>query len=117
MTTVDALGARDTRQPGCTTTAGEHEALVATIEVLETPGHDQPFALDAVLPCGCHLYWSTHCRHGNHEKCSARHLLAEDVARAGVVVAVNRTPASCKGCSAPCRCPCHTEVLAEAANG
>lgn len=54
--------------------------------------------VDVVHPDGTHEYWSTHCRHGNHEACSATELAA----------GVPRRPAQCKTCGAPCRCPvCH----------
>jgi hypothetical protein len=49
--------------------------------------------------CGSkHRYYSTHCRHGDHEACCST-VLRDD---AGNVV--NRRPASCKGCGAPCSC-------------
>lgn len=38
--------------------------------------------MDAVLPDGVHRYWSTHCRHGNHDLCKG----------------------ACKGCGARCLC-------------
>lgn len=51
--------------------------------------------LDVILPDGTHRYWSTHCRHGNHDACSATELAP----------GVPRRPAQCKGCGAPCQCP------------
>lgn len=45
--------------------------------------------VDVVLPDGTHRYWSTHCRHGNHELCKGE----------------------CKGCKSPCLCSvCHLVV-------
>jgi hypothetical protein len=44
-----------------------------------------------------HSYWSTHCRHGNHEACAAKELAP----------GVSRKPAQCKTCAAPCICSCH----------
>lgn len=53
--------------------------------------------IDVVHPDGTHDYWSTHCRHGNHEACSATELAP----------GVARRPSQCKTCAAPCRCSCH----------
>ncbi len=39
---------------------------------------------DVVMPDGKHRYWSTHCRHDNHDLCKGM----------------------CKGCAAPCICGC-----------
>lgn len=52
--------------------------------------------VDAVLPDGTHLYWSTHCRHGRHDDCSAT-----VIHRGGGEV--SKRPAQCKTCAAPCR--------------
>lgn len=43
--------------------------------------------VDAVLADGTHRYWSTHCRHGDHDLCKG----------------------FCKKCgpAAPCVCSCH----------
>lgn len=58
------------------------------------------WGVDVLLPDGTHLYWSTHCRHGNHAACSATELAP----------GLPRQPAQCKTCGAPCRCPhCHHE--------
>lgn len=54
--------------------------------------------VDVILPNGLHLYWSTHCRHGNHDACRATELAP----------GVPRCPAQCKGCAAPCVCLCHS---------
>jgi hypothetical protein len=59
---------------------------------------DRLGAIDVVLPDGTHRYYSTHCRHGDHDACCST-VLRDD---AGNVV--NRRPASCKGCGAPCSC-------------
>jgi hypothetical protein len=47
---------------------------------------------------GSHLYWSTHCRHGNHQACNATELAP----------GVPRRAAQCKTCAAPCICDCHS---------
>jgi len=52
---------------------------------------------DIVYADGTHYYWSTHCRHDNHEACDATELAP----------GVPRKPAQCKGCQAPCVCTCH----------
>lgn len=44
-----------------------------------------------------HWYWSTHCRHDNHDACAATELAP----------GVPRRPAQCKTCAAPCVCHCH----------
>ncbi len=63
-----------------------------------------------------HTYWSTHCRHGNHEACSADAMLGDVTYESGMAgsrlnfgkqVAIRRKPAQCKTCAAPCRCACH----------
>ncbi len=54
---------------------------------------------DVLLSDGTHRYWSTHCRHGDHDACDARTLAP----------GVPRRPAQCKTCAAPCRCRCHGE--------
>lgn len=77
------------------------------------------FKIDAIMPDGTHRYWSTHCRHGNHEACSATTITGSGTvlrgARARRVrierpVSIERKPAQCKTCAAPCVCPCHQEV-------
>lgn len=52
---------------------------------------------DVLLPDGRHLYWSTHCRHGEHKACIATEHAP----------GVPRRPAQCKVCGAPCDCDCH----------
>lgn len=67
---------------------------------------------DVLLADGTHRYWSTHCRHGNHEACAADRLPAW---RAPAqlewllppVTTIERNPAQCKTCASPCICPCH----------
>lgn len=44
---------------------------------------------DVVMPDGVHVYWSTHCRHGNHADCKG----------------------SCKICGSPCICPGCTHLM------
>ena len=56
---------------------------------------------DVIMPDGTHRYWSTHCRHEDHEACAANWLYGEF----GAFIA--RKPAQCKTCSAPCICDCH----------
>jgi hypothetical protein len=56
--------------------------------------------VDVILPDGTHRYWSTHCRHGRHDACSATELAP----------GMPRKPAQCKTCQAPCVCPCHEEA-------
>ena len=64
--------------------------------------------IDAVLADGTHRYWSTHCRHGNHDDCSATMLVGPRPRSArGHRVLIPRQPAQCKTCAAPCICPCH----------
>jgi hypothetical protein len=57
-----------------------------------------PAMTDRIYMDGCHTYWSTHCRHGNHEACMATELAP----------GVARKPAQCKTCAAPCICGCHS---------
>lgn len=50
--------------------------------------------IDVIADDGTHRYWSTHCRHGDHNLCKG----------------------SCKGCAAPCVCPeleCHKSSTKE----
>ncbi len=74
----------------------------AAIQLLEELG----LKLDIIFPGGTHRYYSTHCRHGDHEACSAT---AIEGRQFGEQVRIARRPASCKTCSAPCICDCHTE--------
>jgi hypothetical protein len=62
--------------------------------------------VDVIWPDGTHRYWSTHCRHGIHVLCSAERLLGMHPEQ-HVLTAVERKPAQCKTCSAPCICDCH----------
>lgn len=55
--------------------------------------------VDLVRDDGEHTYWSTHCRHGQHEACSADE----------IAPGVPRRPAQCKTCAAPCVCTCHQQ--------
>lgn len=72
--------------------------------------------IDAILPDGTHQYWSTHCRHDNHEDCSATeirgplHVGPRDPHTRRYAVSetsIPREPAQCKTCGAPCACDCH----------
>jgi histidine triad (HIT) family protein len=66
--------------------------------------------VDALMADGTHRYWSTHCRHGHHDLCSAAAILGVIPDSLGVVTSISRRPAQCKDsqCQAPCVCPCHT---------
>lgn len=55
---------------------------------------------DTITAGGEHIYWSTHCRHGRHQACSAEELAP----------GVPRRPAQCKTCAATCVCRCHKQV-------
>ena len=57
--------------------------------------------MDVVIATGVghHEYWSTHCRHDQHDGCKATELAP----------GVPRRPAQCKICGSPCTCPCHQE--------
>lgn len=66
--------------------------------------------VDAILPDGTHRYWSTHCRHNRHEACSATSQRGEPVSDGRFptrAVDIQRHPAACKSCLAPCICWCH----------
>lgn len=54
--------------------------------------------IDILFDDGPHWYWSTHCRHGNHQACLATELAP----------GVPRKPAQCKTCASPCLCGCHS---------
>lgn len=56
--------------------------------------------VDIIFSDGTHWYWSTHCRHDDHDKCNATQFAP----------GVPRNPSQCKGCAAPCRCECHASV-------
>lgn len=62
-----------------------------------------------------HRYWSTHCRHDRHGDCSADAMRGQraDGSPVGSLVWIERKPAQCKTCAAPCICPCHTETADE----
>jgi hypothetical protein len=59
---------------------------------------------DLLFANGTHRYWSTHCRHGHHDKCAATEFAP----------GVERQPSQCKTCAAPCRCECHGDQGGEA---
>lgn len=65
--------------------------------------------VDVILPDGTHRYWSTHCRHEDHEACSARWLKGPTVMD-GVTTSIVRMPAQCKQCGAACLCSCHEPI-------
>jgi hypothetical protein len=65
--------------------------------------------IDAILADGAHRYWSTHCRHDDHEACSADTIKGIDRYGRGRPAWIGRKPAQCKHCAAPCVCPCHSE--------
>lgn len=97
----------------------------ARIDVTET--HDAETLIDVIFPDGTHRYWSTHCRHAGpspddprHADCSADRL-AGDTLRDGRAlprtVEIQRKPAQCKTCAAPCICPCHKTTEKEIDGG
>lgn len=53
--------------------------------------------IDVILSNGEHIYWSTWCRHDNHDGCKALEKAP----------GVPRNPAQCKTCAARCICDCH----------
>ncbi len=48
---------------------------------------------------GHRLYYSTSCRHGQHEHCRSATALAGNA----------KKPGTCKWCPSRCICPCHKE--------
>jgi hypothetical protein len=71
--------------------------------------------VDALMADGTHRYWSTHCRHDDHEACSAGFVVGPIVSPdrrsrppRPMEISIERQPAQCKKCAAPCVCPCHT---------
>lgn len=82
----------------------DHGALMDVIWAVRSPRRP----LDSSVEVR-HRYWSTHCRHGNHDACSAKWLTGPTVMD-GVTTAIARMPSQCKTpeCQAPCICPCHT---------
>ena len=80
------------------------------------PARVGPLQLDVLnTETGEHRYWSTHCRHGNHEACSATEIMGplrvgargSDGRYPVTETRVPREPAQCKTCAAPCICDCH----------
>jgi hypothetical protein len=71
---------------------------------VEAPGAK----VDTIFADGTHQYWSTWCRHGLHEKCSATYVTGEQD-DLGSLATVRRNPAQCKGCGARCVCECHVQ--------
>ena len=81
--------------------------------------HAPDAMVDVIKPDGTHHYWSTHCRHGNHNACSADAMLGDVTYESGMAgsrlnfgkqVAIRRNPAQCKTCAEPCICPCHART-------
>lgn len=62
--------------------------------------------VDVILPDGTHRYWSTWCRHDRHRDCASTVLVSKNPYGPGDA-AIERTPAQCKHCQAPCLCSCH----------
>jgi hypothetical protein len=62
--------------------------------------------VDVMLPDGTHTYWSTHCRHGNHQLCESNAITGLTVVSERPV-AIGKVPARCKSCASPCVCECH----------
>lgn len=74
--------------------------------------------VDVILPDGTHRYWSTHCRHGNHSDCAATEIAGTTTRFAGSSghwpgTRMERKPAQCKTCAAPCLCHCHQPITDE----
>lgn len=94
-------------------TREQQDALVIMADT-----HDVLIDVVEVAPDGTtHTYWSTHCRHGNHDACSAV-TLSGGTGHTGIGPAtfIPRNPAQCKTCSAPCICPCHKPVPTQEEN-
>lgn len=91
------------------------EPIVSQAEALRTIEELERlfgYKIDAILPDGTHLYYSTHCRHAEDAD-DIRHLacgLSQGVDADGKQFA--RRPAQCKTetCAAPCICTCHKEA-------
>lgn len=88
-------------------TASGHELTDAYVEELAAEA-EAGYDLDKLVPRLAdvivgeeHSYWSTWCRHGNHDPCRATELAP----------GVPRKPSQCKSCAAPCRCWCHIEKV------
>jgi hypothetical protein len=88
--------------------ADGEELARAALDALAAAGRLLPEGAqaDVMLPDGTHRYWSTHCRHGNHQLCESNAILGRTVV-SDLPVAIGRVPARCKGCVSPCICPCH----------
>jgi len=86
----------------------QHEWVNAEISRLLATLGELGVKVDAVLPDGTHLYWSTHCRcnPNGHDGCSAKWMEGPTVMD-GVTTSIARRPAQCKTCASPCICPCH----------
>ena len=83
------------------------EIAVRTLEELE---RIYGYKIDAILPDGTHRYWSTHCRHDRHDDCSATEMVGIGIVGEGFRPRIERRPAQCKTCAAPCICPHHSPV-------
>jgi hypothetical protein len=57
---------------------GDEQVAFATLPALPA----NLIKADVLMPDGSHAYWSTHCRHGDHNLCKL----------------------TCKGCGSPCIC-------------
>jgi hypothetical protein len=94
--------------------------LEGTVRVVLGPPSEPVGQADTVHADGSHTYWSTHCRHGNHEACSATSMVRNRAARGPAEAAprpvqVLKAAAQCKTCAAPCICPCHEQSRVELA--
>lgn len=81
---------------------------VAALDALAAAGRLLPEGAqaDVMLPDGTHTYFSTHCRHGNHQLCESNAITGLTVVSERPV-AIGKVPARCKGCASPCICECH----------
>lgn len=107
----DPVGGMTEQRPVCRTCSDENgEALDAPCPTLQAVDADE-----AQQPAAEHVYLSTGCLHGDtalpdgrtgHEYCQT------DARRYD---GTHKTAATCKFCSSPCVCPCHTSQAQPAA--
>jgi hypothetical protein len=86
------------------------------VDALEQLERTHGYKIDVIMFDGTHRYWSTHCRHtkdaddAGHKACSADKMGGVAVYGRRRHATIERKPAQCKSCAAPCVCPCHTAV-------
>jgi hypothetical protein len=78
--------------------------LADQFDALALGGLFLPGKCDILRPDGTHRYYSTHCRHGDHNACSATSVAGVDAEEPRILHAIERKPAQCKHCGAPCCC-------------